>query len=740
MGRSVPAMGKAAAASQASLALAAMGGALSARALQAVAGVRGSGGAGPGSVGSALAVGDASDAPRGKAGPATGNRPGFASVLARIATTRVSRGQSDARDSVATGFSAQPVAAMSEASDAGAAGDGAVAAPAPVAGRRASMSSVRRDAAAAMRAVGRLARALDRARPADASDGSSPTAGAGMRQPDAAPPTPRASDDAARDGAVRGPDGDRGAPVASPEAAVAAVEDGAARIEAAVATGDAAKVAQAVSNVAATLPDGIRILLGQAAVALAGEAGALDLGMLMVGAFDGTVADLPVLAGTSADQSSLAGLLVALRQVGATLEVGGATVMAVTQAGEGVDLDGAGVFAALASALASAASLDAAPADGAAVAVPTGPAVPAAIEAAPEAVPIASTVIDTPALSDVDGVPVIAVAEAGVATVVPVAAHATGKATSAGAIPGAGAAAPATADASGDTPVGVPPAAVVAQAGASGAGIGDADDGAGQASPGAPRAVQAGSPPVGGGGLVPDPRARDVDAPGIASTSSRTAPEFEVPEQVSPVLIRLARLTGVGEARQFTLRLSPDHLGPLSIRLTLRQGALGVDLTSATPEARKALESALPQLRASLLDAGLRVDRLEVALRDRTDDGSGRNAGRQGDQASQRQPGEPGGQPGSGTGSGGREWAATLSGRLHFDQDGRPFDLPATGGSSAMPAELVTPTREFVRTVGGETSLSVTRALGVQSRLATGIGAYGGRRTLAAVATEVEAG
>ena len=104
MGRSVPSLGKAASASQASLALAAMGGALSARALQAVTGVRASGGAGPGGVGSTNAIGDATDAPRGKAGPATGNRPGFASVLERITTARVSRNQSTARDSVVAGL------------------------------------------------------------------------------------------------------------------------------------------------------------------------------------------------------------------------------------------------------------------------------------------------------------------------------------------------------------------------------------------------------------------------------------------------------------------------------------------------------------------------------------------------------------------------------------------------------------------------------------------------------------
>ena len=736
MGRSVPSLGKAASASQASLALAAMGGALSARALQAVAGVRGSGGAGPGGVGSTNAIGDATDAPRGKAGPATGNRPGFASVLERITTARVSRNQSTARDSVVAGLSAQPLATASDSSEAPGASSGA--APTVSVGRPESRSKMRRDAASGMRAVSRLSKALDRARAMNSADGASSAASGAMRQPDQMSAMAQASGQQSRGGGMGSDSG--GSSVVSPDAAVKAVDDAAARVEAAVASGDPETVAAVVADVSKSLPDSIRVLLGQAAVALAGDGGALDLGMLMVGAFDGSVADLPTLTGTAADQSSLAGLLVALRQVGATLEVGAASASAAVDTTTGVTLDGAGVFAALASALASAASADEATASAADVPV-TGPALPSPGEVAVEAAAAPVAIVDTPALSDVGGSPVIAVAEAGVATVVPIVARTAGKVGqvgSPGAVLGSDAAGTPAADVPGDATVDPTVATVAAAAslaGAGGATSADGEEVGGAPAQGVSAPAAGGAQPIAANGVAPDARIRNADAPSIASTAQATSPVFDLDEQVSPVLVRLAKLTGVGEAKQFTLRLTPDNLGPLSIRLTLRQGALGVDLTTASPEARKALEAALPQLRASLHDAGLRLERLDVGLRDR-DETAGRNANQQGNQSSQQQSGEPGGQAQAGTGDGGREWAANFFGRLQFDQDGRPFEVPAATADGAAQPEIAPPSRDFVRVVGSDSALSVTRALGVQSRVSVGLGAYGGRRAVAAAAIQ----
>jgi flagellar hook-length control protein FliK len=594
---------------------------------------------------------------------------------------------------------------------------------------------MRRDAAAGMRAVSRLSKALDRARAMNPSDGSDLAASGAVRQPDHSSPTAKAS----RRRGVTGREGGEGvSSVVSWDVAIAAVDDAATRVEAAVATGDVETVATVLADVSKPLSANVQVLLGQTAVALVGDASALDLGTLLVGAFNGSVADLPVLTGTTADQSSLAGLLVALRQLGATLEVGAASVSTAVDATDGVALDGAGVFAALASALASAATDDEATA-GAADVVATGPALSGPAEVVAEAPVATAAVVDTPALSDVGGSPVIAVAEAGVATVIPIAARTAGKVGQIGP-PGAGSGTDAPADVPNGA-TGDPSVSAVAAA-ASLTGVGEVSAADGEATGGAPtQGVSApsagGAQPVAGNSIAPDARIQNADVSRIASTANATSPEFDLDVQVSPVLVRLAKLTGVGEAKQFTLRLKPDHLGPLSIRLTLHQGALGVDLTTASPEARKALEAALPQLRASLHDAGLRLERLDVGLRDR-DETAGRNANQQGSQTSQQQSGQPGGQAQAGAGDGGREWAATFFGRLQFDQDGRPFEVPAsTADDEALPVSS-TPSRDFVRVVGSDSALTVTRALGVQSRVSVGLGAYGGRRAVATAGVQSE--
>jgi hypothetical protein len=75
---------------------------------------------------------------------------------------------------------------------------------------------------------------------------------------------------------------------------------------------------------------------------------------------------------------------------------------------------------------------------------------------------------------------------------------------------------------------------------------------------------------------------------------------------------------------------------------------------------------------------------------------------------------------------------------LQFDQDGRPFEVPAsTADDEALPVSS-TPSRDFVRVVGSDSALTVTRALGVQSRVSVGLGAYGGRRAVATAGVQSE--
>jgi flagellar hook-length control protein FliK len=739
MGRSVPSLGKGASAAHESLALSGLGGsALSARALQAVSGVRGASGVGPGGVQSATASGDATGSPSSGLGSVAGNRPGFASVLARIVSSRVGRGQSETRDAVVAGLAPQATVGSSNAhelpSNEGISQAGPASGSQGSDASRSRSSSLRRDVASAMRSVGRVSRALERARQvkADAADcladsAAARSAGEASVQASARPdPTVSSGGSESRSSG--------GSPVMTPANAAGAVDAASQRIEQAVATGNPAAIDAAIAEVAPALSNAIQVLLGQVAEAMTGGSGTVELGMLLTSAFDGTIPEMPTLTGTPSDQTSLAGLLVALRQMGATLTVdGSATAIVPTDlATGGVSLDGAGVFGALASALATAADEEAR----APVATAPAQASVAAAQAEVADVVTATPVAATAALSDASGAAVIAVAEAGVATVVPIVAPVASSGTGqrVAGVDASGIADPGLA--SGDAE-GVPTlqagmvSAVSGAAGASGAGAQasavDGDDV--QAAPAAPvtGSGTTGSAGVTGSGMQSAARSNLADVASATSTTPGTSFGDELHDQVAPVLVRVARLTGAGEARQFTLRLSPENLGPLTIRLTLRQGSIGVDLTTSTPEARKALEAALPQLRASLGEAGLRLERMDVGLRERTDDQAGRQPSRQGEQGTQRGSDQAG--PQAEAGDGGREWANSFFGRVYFDQNGQPFDVQPVVAPLAAPTATDAGSENL--RASGESISSVTRALGVQSRVSAGLGAYGGRRALA---------
>ncbi len=61
-----------------------------------------------------------------------------------------------------------------------------------------------------------------------------------------------------------------------------------------------------------------------------------------------------------------------------------------------------------------------------------------------------------------------------------------------------------------------------------------------------------------------------------------------------------------------TLRLSPEHLGPVEVHIDLQDANVNVTFTAAHVETRAALEQALPQLRAVLAGAGLTLGQATV--------------------------------------------------------------------------------------------------------------------------------
>jgi flagellar hook-length control protein FliK len=61
-----------------------------------------------------------------------------------------------------------------------------------------------------------------------------------------------------------------------------------------------------------------------------------------------------------------------------------------------------------------------------------------------------------------------------------------------------------------------------------------------------------------------------------------------------------------------TLQVSPDHLGPVEVRIDVQSSQVNVSFTAAHPDTRSALEQSVPQLRAMLAGGGLTLGHTTV--------------------------------------------------------------------------------------------------------------------------------
>lgn len=116
--------------------------------------------------------------------------------------------------------------------------------------------------------------------------------------------------------------------------------------------------------------------------------------------------------------------------------------------------------------------------------------------------------------------------------------------------------------------------------------------------------------PGGSGGMVmlaspsPTPAA---DARGAPSAVRVAAPIMAMVGQdgwADEIAIRLNMLIDRGD-HAATIRLSPEHLGPLEVRVSVRESEASVWFGASQAETRTALEASLPRLRELLASSGL---------------------------------------------------------------------------------------------------------------------------------------
>ena len=119
----------------------------------------------------------------------------------------------------------------------------------------------------------------------------------------------------------------------------------------------------------------------------------------------------------------------------------------------------------------------------------------------------------------------------------------------------------------------------------------------------------------------------DVQAP-----VSQLTQDFDIPEQI----VEQARLIRRTENTEMVIRLKPEHLGELTLKVTVAaNGSVNASFHSDNAQVRAIIENSLVQLKQELSNQGIKVDNVEVSAelnRDGLLNGQGQQPWQQGQQ------------------------------------------------------------------------------------------------------------
>ena len=102
---------------------------------------------------------------------------------------------------------------------------------------------------------------------------------------------------------------------------------------------------------------------------------------------------------------------------------------------------------------------------------------------------------------------------------------------------------------------------------------------------------------------------QDVNASAPAQETQRPQPDYEIPRQI----VEQARLLRTINDTQMVIRLHPEHLGELTLRVSVgSNGAVQASFHSDNAQVRNVIENSLVQLRQELNNQGLKIDRVGV--------------------------------------------------------------------------------------------------------------------------------
>jgi flagellar hook-length control protein FliK len=103
-------------------------------------------------------------------------------------------------------------------------------------------------------------------------------------------------------------------------------------------------------------------------------------------------------------------------------------------------------------------------------------------------------------------------------------------------------------------------------------------------------------------------------AAGAAAPVAANAPPPADQSAIADQVLRGAFMRNLGQSSEMRLRLVPDSLGDVSVKLVVSAGTVTAHVLADTPEVRDALIAAQPQLTKSLADAGLKLTSFGVDL------------------------------------------------------------------------------------------------------------------------------
>ncbi|MGB2993910.1 MAG: flagellar hook-length control protein FliK, partial [Paenisporosarcina sp.] len=83
-------------------------------------------------------------------------------------------------------------------------------------------------------------------------------------------------------------------------------------------------------------------------------------------------------------------------------------------------------------------------------------------------------------------------------------------------------------------------------------------------------------------------------------------------EELGEVLRGSFRLNGTGEGTQIKVNIFPEHLGHLDIRITELNGKIAAQIFTSSLVAKEALDLQVNQLRNSLLQQGITIEKIEI--------------------------------------------------------------------------------------------------------------------------------